>query len=110
MQTHGERHYANRIGWLRAAVLGAGGMGEVWAAEQERPIQRKVALKVIKLGMDSKAVLARFEARRRCWQIEVQDVSELVSTLEVDQKQAEKHDMPDLARCHCLTSDLQGSG
>ena len=46
-------------------LLGAGGMGEVWAAEQERPIQRKVALKVIKLGMDSREVVARFEYERR---------------------------------------------
>ena len=40
-------------------------MGEVWAAEQERPIQRKVALKVIKLGMDSRQIIARFQHERR---------------------------------------------
>ena len=45
--------------------IGEGGMGTVYVAEQERPIRRKVALKVIKPGMDSKAVLARFEAEQQ---------------------------------------------
>ncbi len=41
--------------------IGEGGMGVVYMAEQEKPVRRKVALKVIKLGMDTKQVLARFE-------------------------------------------------
>src|SRR5262245_45858833 len=45
--------------------IGEGGMGSVWMAEQQEPVQRKVALKLIKAGMDSKAVLARFEAERQ---------------------------------------------
>lgn len=45
--------------------LGEGGMGTVFLAEQREPVQRKVALKVIKLGMDTKEVLARFEAERQ---------------------------------------------
>lgn len=45
-------------------LIGEGGMGSVYVAEQEKPLRRKVALKVIKPGMDSKAVLARFEAER----------------------------------------------
>jgi tetratricopeptide (TPR) repeat protein/serine/threonine protein kinase len=45
--------------------IGEGGMGTVWMAEQTEPIQRRVALKVIKEGMDSKQVLARFEAERQ---------------------------------------------
>lgn len=46
-------------------VIGEGGMGEVWLAEQSAPMQRKVALKVIKAGMDTKAVVARFESERQ---------------------------------------------
>ena len=45
--------------------IGEGGMGTVWVAEQTRPVRRKVALKLIKVGMDSKQVLARFEAERQ---------------------------------------------
>ncbi|MCA9184290.1 MAG: serine/threonine protein kinase, partial [Planctomycetales bacterium] len=45
-------------------IVGEGGMGTVYAAEQRRPIRRKVALKLIKPGMDSKSVLARFDAER----------------------------------------------
>ena len=46
-------------------LIGEGSMGAVWAAEQSQPVRRKVALKLIKAGMDSKAVLARFEAERQ---------------------------------------------
>ena len=45
--------------------IGAGGMGTVWVAEQVQPVRRKVAVKLVKAGMDSKAVLARFEAERQ---------------------------------------------
>ncbi len=45
--------------------LGEGGMGEVWQAEQLQPVQRQVALKLIKRGMDSARVLARFETERQ---------------------------------------------
>ena len=45
--------------------IGEGGMGVVYMAQQEEPVRRKVALKVIKLGMDSKQVIARFEAERQ---------------------------------------------
>jgi WD40 repeat protein len=45
--------------------IGEGGMGEVWVAKQTEPVNRKVALKLIKPGMDSKAVLARFEQERQ---------------------------------------------
>lgn len=46
-------------------VLGEGGMGTVFLAEQRQPVVRRVALKVIKPGMDTKSVLARFDIERR---------------------------------------------
>ncbi len=45
--------------------VGEGGMGVVYKAEQREPVRRIVALKVIKLGMDTKEVVARFEAERQ---------------------------------------------
>ena len=55
-----------RIGPYRIlSVLGEGGMGTVQLAEQKEPVRRRVALKLIKRGMDSKQVLARFEAERQ---------------------------------------------
>jgi len=45
--------------------IGEGGMAVVYMAEQKRPIQRQVALKIIKLGMDTKQVIARFEVERQ---------------------------------------------
>ena len=45
--------------------IGEGGMGVVYMAEQQRPVRRLVALKIIKPGMDSKQVIARFEAERQ---------------------------------------------
>src|SRR5262245_11650501 len=45
--------------------IGEGGMGTVWMAQQTEPVKRIVALKLIKAGMDSKQVIARFEAERQ---------------------------------------------
>jgi eukaryotic-like serine/threonine-protein kinase len=45
--------------------IGEGGMGEVWVAKQSEPVKRRVALKLIKAGMDSKAVIQRFEQERQ---------------------------------------------
>jgi len=56
----------DRIGRYRLLQeIGHGGCGVVYMAEQEEPVRRKVALKVIKLGMDTKQVVARFEAERQ---------------------------------------------
>ena len=56
----------SRIGHYKLLQqIGEGGCGVVYMAEQERPVRRRVALKIIKLGMDTKAVVARFEAERQ---------------------------------------------
>lgn len=46
-------------------TIGEGGFGTVYLAEQRKPVQRRVALKIIKLGMDTRQVIARFEAERQ---------------------------------------------
>jgi hypothetical protein len=46
-------------------VIGQGGMGEVWLDEQRQPVRRRVAIKLIKVGMDTKEVVARFESERQ---------------------------------------------
>src|SRR5580704_15493265 len=45
--------------------IGEGGMGEVWLAEQKEPVRRRVALKLVKAGMDTREVVARFESERQ---------------------------------------------
>jgi tetratricopeptide (TPR) repeat protein len=56
----------DRIGRYKLLqVIGEGGCGVVYMAEQQEPVSRRVALKVIKLGMDTKSVVARFEAERQ---------------------------------------------
>jgi eukaryotic-like serine/threonine-protein kinase len=61
-----EDHSPRTIGRYRLIeLIGEGGMGEVWRAEQERPIRRIVAVKLIKLGMDTREIVARFQAERQ---------------------------------------------
>ncbi len=61
-----EEKPGDRIGRYKLLQkIGEGGCGVVYMAEQEEPVRRRVALKVIKLGMDTKAVIARFEAERQ---------------------------------------------
>ncbi len=56
----------DRIGRYKLLqLIGEGGCGAVYMAEQQEPVRRRVALKVIKLGMDTKQVIARFEAERQ---------------------------------------------
>ena len=56
----------NRIGpYKLRELLGEGGMGSVFVAEQEKPVRRKVALKIIKPGMGSREVISRFESERQ---------------------------------------------
>ena len=51
--------------YLLVQLIGEGGMGEVWLAEQKQPVQRRVAVKLIKAGMDTREVIARFESERQ---------------------------------------------
>ncbi len=61
-----EEKPGDRIGRYKLLQqIGEGGCGVVYMAEQEEPVRRRVALKIIKLGMDTKAVVARFEAERQ---------------------------------------------
>jgi eukaryotic-like serine/threonine-protein kinase len=46
-------------------LIGQGGMGEVWLAEQKHPVRRRVAIKLIKAGMDTREVVSRFESERQ---------------------------------------------
>lgn len=60
------RRIVDRIGPFRILrEIGEGGMGSVYEAEQTEPVRRKVALKVIRAGRDSKSVIARFDAERQ---------------------------------------------
>jgi tetratricopeptide (TPR) repeat protein/serine/threonine protein kinase len=62
----GTEQSGQRVGaYLLVEPLGEGGMGTVWRAEQVEPVRRQVALKLIKAGMDSRQVIARFEAERQ---------------------------------------------
>src|SRR5262249_5500559 len=81
--TEGDSHFLSIGGMVRPSVepaekpgdrigrfklleqIGEGGCGVVYVADQEEPVRRRVALKVIKLGMDTKQVIARFDAERQ---------------------------------------------
>ena len=52
-------------GYHLLQLIGQGGMGEVWLAEQKQPVRRRVAIKLIKAGMDTREVVARFESERQ---------------------------------------------
>lgn len=74
LSNEGKRPPGQLIGWAPVQSIGpyrllerigAGGMGEVWLAEQTQPVQRRVAIKLIKAGMDTSEVVARFQAERQ---------------------------------------------
>ena len=69
-EDHGFPSIAERLGarigrYKLLEQIGEGGFGVVWMAEQDEPVRRRVALKIIKPGMDSLEVIARFEAERQ---------------------------------------------
>jgi eukaryotic-like serine/threonine-protein kinase len=66
MGRHALPRSGDRIGgYCLVELIGEGGMGAVWLAEQQQPVRRQVAIKIIKPGMDSRQVIARFEAERQ---------------------------------------------
>jgi eukaryotic-like serine/threonine-protein kinase len=67
--------------------LGEGGMGVVWLAEQQQPVRRRVALKLIKPGMDSRQVMNRFEAERQA--LSLMDHPNIAKVLDAGVVQAE---------------------
>src|SRR5688572_29243742 len=66
--------------WRILEVLGEGGMGLVYLAEQTEPVCRRVALKLIKLGMDTREVLARFDRERQA--LAIMDHSNIARVLD----------------------------
>jgi WD40 repeat protein/serine/threonine protein kinase len=88
--------------------IGEGGMGVVYMAEQQEPIRRKVALKIIKPGMDSRQVLARFEAERQALALmDHQNIAKVLdagTTSEVRDQKSEVRKAEE--RPGALTSDL----
>ena len=67
-------------------LIGEGGFGSVFMAEQERPVRRRVALKVIKLGMDTRQVVARFEQERQA--LAMMDHAHIAKVLEAGATEA----------------------
>ena len=69
-------------------LIGAGGMGLVYLAEQEVPVRRRVALKVIKVGMDTREVLARFETERQA--LAIMDHPNIAKVLDAGQSETDR--------------------
>ncbi len=67
-------------------VIGEGGMGTVYMAEQSKPVHRRVALKIIKAGMDSKQVIARFEAE--CQALAIMDHPNIAKVIDAGTTQS----------------------
>jgi len=83
--------------------IGEGGMGVVYMAEQQEPVIRKVALKIIKLGMDTRQVVARFEAERQA--LTLMDHPNIAKVLDAGATES-PHPVSD----HPLPSDGRGVG
>ncbi len=83
--------------------IGEGGFGVVYVAEQREPVKRRVALKIIKLGMDTRQVVARFEAERQA--LALMDHPNIAKVLDAGATES-----PHPASGHPLPSDGRGAG
>src|SRR5262249_28346954 len=97
--------------------IGEGGMGIVYMAEQQEPGRRKIALKIIKPGMDSKQVIARFEAERQALALmdhqniaKVFDAGTIPSPLPLSPAAGERDRTPPPPRRGCPSPPLRGRG
>src|SRR5258707_12035779 len=82
--------------------IGEGGCGVVYVAQQERPVRRRVALKVIKLGMDTRRVIARFEAERQA--LAMMDHPNIARVLDAGStEQGRPYFVMELVRGICIT-------
>jgi serine/threonine protein kinase/WD40 repeat protein len=88
--------------------IGEGGMGTVWMAEQEQPVKRRVALKVIKPGMDSRQVLARFEAERQA--LALMDHPNIAKVLDAGAVRAHNADEPEASATARASTVAYASG
>src|SRR5262249_31607134 len=86
--------------------LGEGGMGSVYMAEQEEPVRRKLALKIIKLGMDSEQIVARSEARSLLGQKKYADAEPML--LSGYEGLESRHSKQDMAAGKIRLSDAGG--
>ena len=91
--------------------LGDGGCGAVYMAEQELPVRRRVALKVIKLGMDTESVIARFETERQM--LAIMDHPNIAQVLDAgatdDGPSLFRHGVGERDKNHRLLRSEQGS-
>jgi len=84
--------------------VGEGGCGVVYVAEQSEPVRRRFALKVIKLGMDTKAVVARFEAERQA--LAMMDHPNIAKVLDADATETTRKKL--LGPCQALAQIASG--
>jgi len=83
--------------------IGEGGFGEVWMAEQREPVRRRVALKIIKLGMDSRQIVARFEAERQA--LAMMDHANIAKIFDADDREAAPSRGSDALRLACARAN-----
>src|SRR5205807_1965851 len=90
-------------------LIGEGGFGAVYMAEQQEPVRRRVAVKVIKLGMDTRQVIARFEAERQA--LAMMDHPNIARVFDAGADESgHPYFVMELVRGICITEYCDGSG